>query len=168
MNPAQPPHTVTSPLFALIVPVAWVLAYFAISFVLSRLSGWSLLARRFRAPEPWNGESWKWQSARFRGWCNFNNCLVLGAGNEALYLSITPLVRLFTPFNPPLLIPWSEIEVETGKLFFGWYDTAILRLGGQERVGVRVYGKLVNRLRQAAGPGWPLYHQEQIDTAILR
>lgn len=131
------------------------------SFVLSRLSGWSLLARRFRACEPFSGETWNWQSARFRGWCNYNNCLKIGANEQALYLGIGPLARLFLPFPPPLLIPWNEIQVETGTMFFGWYETAMLRIGNDEQVSVRTYGKLVDRLRQAAGPGWPLYAQEQ-------
>jgi hypothetical protein len=66
-------------------------------------------------------------------------------------------------FHPALLIPWREIEVETGKMFFGLRDTARFRIGTQERVTVRIYGKLVGRMRQAAGPGWPLYAVEQME-----
>jgi hypothetical protein len=137
---------------------AWILL---LAFLISKLSGWSLLAQRFRAGEPWSGESWSWQSARFRGWCNYNRCLVFGANPEALYLSPMPLFRIFSPFSAPLRIPWNEIEVETGKVLFGWGETAQLRIGIQERVTLRIYGKLVGRLRQAAGTGWPLYLAEQ-------
>jgi len=56
--------------------------------LISRLSGWSLLARRFRATEPWTGELWSWQSARFRGWCGYNNCLRVGANPQSLSLSV--------------------------------------------------------------------------------
>jgi hypothetical protein len=63
--------------------------------------------------------------------------------------------------HPSLLIPWHEIEVETGKCFFGFYDVAKMRVGLEERLTLRVYGAMVNRLRQAAGPGWPLYAIEQ-------
>ena len=128
---------------------------------LSRLSGWSLLARRFRASEPFSGESWSWQSASLRWGIHYNNCLTIGASPEALYLSVTPLFRFLSLFTPPLRVPWREIEVRTGKAFFGFYETALLRIGIEERVSFRVGGKLVDRLRQAAGPGWPLYTQEQ-------
>jgi hypothetical protein len=128
-------------------------------YIIPRLSGWNLLARRFRASEPWIGESWGWQSARFRGWCSYNHCLRVGASPESLSLSMMFLLRFF---HPPLQIPWREIEVETGKAFFGFYDTAQFRIGTQERVTIRIYGKLVNQVREAAGPGWPLYQQDQI------
>jgi hypothetical protein len=131
--------------------------------LISRLSGWSLLARRFRATEPWTGELWSWQSARFRGWCGYNNCLRVGANPQSLFLSV---IMPFGFFHPQLVVPWREIEVETGKACFGLYDTAQLRIGTEERVTVRIYGKLVDRVREAAGPGWPLYHQEQIASQI--
>jgi hypothetical protein len=129
-------------------------------FVLSKIGGWAALTQRFRATEPFYGESWGWQSAKFRGWCNYNNCLTVGVSQEALYLSVMIPFRLF---HPPLLIPWREIEVETGKALFGFYDTAQFRIGTEERVRVRIYGKLVNRVREAAGQGWPLYDLQQME-----
>lgn len=127
---------------------------------LPRLSGWHLLASRFRATEPWTGQKWSWQSARFRGWFGYNNSLVVGADPQSLSISMMRIFR--PPFHPPLLIPWHEIEVETKKTLFGRYEMATLRLGSQERVTLRIYGKLVDRLRQASAAGWPLYQQEQM------
>lgn len=123
----------------------------------SRISGWALLARRFRAAEAWKGVSWSWQSARFRGWFGYNNCLVVGADPQWLSMAMMSLFRL--PLHPPLLIPWNEIEVETGKSWYG--EWARLRIGNEERVTVRISGRLAEGLRQAAGPGWPLHFQEQ-------
>jgi hypothetical protein len=136
-----------------------------IFFVISRIGGWATLARRFRATEPFYGETWGWQSAKFRGWCNYNNCLTVGASQEALYLSVMIPFRLF---HPPLMIPWREIEVETGKVLFGFWDMATCRIGVEERVTVRIYGKLLNRVREAAGPGWPLYHIERMESQTRR
>jgi hypothetical protein len=96
--------------------------------------------------------------------CNYGSCLTVGANQDSLYLSIMPIMLPFRLSHPALLIPWREIEVESGKMFFGWYDTAQFRVGSQERVPVRIYGKLVARVRQAAGPGWPLYQIEQIES----
>jgi hypothetical protein len=124
----------------------------AILFLLSRISGWDLLARRFRANGPFCGEMWNWQSARFRGWFGYNNCLIFGASPEGLYLAMMPLFRIFG--HPALLIPWTEIEVEMGRAFFG--ETVQFRIGTEERVTVKIYGKVVDRVRQGAGTGWPL------------
>ena len=143
-----------------LVPTLVVAAPCAVFYLISRLSGWVLLAGRFRTSEAFYGETWKWQSGRFRGWCGYNNCLTVGASPEALYLSVMLPFRLF---HPPLLIPWREIEVETGKALFGFYDTARMRMGCEERVTFRIYGELVKRVRQAAGPGWPLYYLEQME-----
>jgi hypothetical protein len=132
-------------------------------WIISRISGWALLARRFRANKPFYGETWSWQSARFRLLGGYNNCLTVGANQEGISLSVMPIMFPLRLFHPALLIPWREIEVETGKMFFGLRDTARFRIGTQERVTVRIYGKLVGRMRQAAGPGWPLYAVEQME-----
>jgi hypothetical protein len=132
----------------------------AVFFLVSELGGWALMARRFRAEGAFAGESWSWQSAQLRGWCNYNNCLTVGANPESLYLSVIIPFRLF---HPALLIPWTEIEVETGKVLFGFIDTAVFRIGTEERVRVRIFGKLVRRVRQAAGRGWPLFQTEEME-----
>jgi hypothetical protein len=149
----------------LLPPIFVALLYCTIFFVISEVGGWSALVRRFRDTEPYCGETWGWQSASFRGWCSYNNCLTVGASQEALYLSMMFPFRLF---HPSLLIPWREIEVETGKVLFGLWDTATFRIGVEERVTVRIYGKLLNRVREAAGTGWPLYNIERMESQTLR
>ena len=144
----------------ILAPVFVIAVLCAVFFVVSQLGGWALMSKRFRAEGEFAGESWNWQSAQLRGWCNYNNCLTVGADQESLYLSVVLPFRLF---HPALLIPWREIEVETGKVLFGFIDTAVFRIGTEERVRVRIFGKLVDRLRQAAGPGWPLFHIEELE-----
>jgi hypothetical protein len=135
------------------------LSFFGMFFLISQISGWSRLAQRFSATEPFSGEIWRGQSARFRFYCGYNNCLTVGATQEALYLSVMIPFRIF---HPPLLIPWQEIEAEKGKAFFGLYDTVIFRIGTEERITMRIQSKLANRLRQTAGHNWPLYAIEQM------
>jgi hypothetical protein len=146
---------------AAILFICWAVVLCGSMLLISRISGWSLLARRFRASDPWNGESWSWQSARFRGWCGYNNCLRVGANQQSLSLAVN---KPFGMFHSPLLIPWHEIEVEMGKAFFGMFDMAQFRIGTDERVTVRIYGKLIGRIRQAAGAGWPLYRIDQVES----
>ena len=145
-----------------VIPLQIIVLFFVVSFVISRWSGWARLAERFRAPGPFLGECWKRQSARFRAYCGYNNCLTVGADAAGLYLSVMSPFRVF---HAPLLIPWQEIEVETGKVLFGFYDTALLRLGRDEQIPMRIQGKLIERLRQAAGASWPLY---QVDLMKLQ
>jgi hypothetical protein len=45
-------------------------------------------------------------------------------------------------------------------MLFGMYDTAQFRIGREELVTVKIYGKLVRRVREGAGVGWPLYNIE--------
>jgi hypothetical protein len=149
------------PYFAMFFPLIVLAVLLPIIMgLISVVGGWRRLAERFRTQEPFYGEYWGWQSAQLRGWCNYNHCLKVGANPEALYLAVN---FPFGMFHPPLLIPWREIEVETGKVCFGWYDVAAMRIGTEERIRVRIYGKLVQRVREAAGPGWPLYRIEEMD-----
>ncbi len=131
----------------------------AVTYIISRMSGWVLLSRRFPAAGDFLGESWTWQSARLRGWCNYNNCLRIGADPQGLYLAAMAPFRLF---HPPLFIPWTEIDAQSGKAFLGFFDTVLLRVGRDEQVSVRLYGKMVRRIRQAAASGWPNYAAEQM------
>ncbi|MDR3763828.1 MAG: hypothetical protein P4M01_06995 [Acidobacteriota bacterium] len=148
------------PALAAVLVVGWFLfVTVAVMYTLSRMSGWVLLARRFAANGNFAGETWSWQSARLRGWCNYNNCLCVGADPMGLYLAVMAPFRLF---HPPLYIPWTEIDAQTGKAFLGFYDTVQLRIGREEQVSVRFYGKMVDRLRQASGSGWPNYAAEQM------
>jgi len=157
---AEPGSTAFSLLLLLLIPLYLV----ALMWVLSRLSGWDWLARRFSETGVFYGESWRWQSARFRGWFSYNNCLKVGASSEGLHLEVMRILIPFRLFHPPLTIPWNEIEVETGKAWFGLFDTARFRMGVEEQITMRVYGKIVDRVRRAAGAGWPLYHLERMDT----
>jgi hypothetical protein len=155
-----------NPWMVLVLGPAYAIALlFVILYAISQFGGWAALTRRFRASGPFNGESWKWQSARFRWGINYNNCMTVGANRDALYLSVMIPFHLF---HPALLIPWHEIEVETGKVCFGLWDTARFRIGTEERVTLRIYGKLVPRVRQAAGQGWPLYLIEQMEAETKR
>ena len=159
MAAMQPSPAQAIPYVALFIAVAVAAVGVLVLLFISRLGGWTLLARRFAAREEFYGQTWGWQSAQFRCWCNYNHCLTIGANEQYLYLSVQVPFRLG---HPNLLIPWHEIEVETGKYFFGFYDMAKLRVGIQERVTIRVFGATVDHLRQGAGPGWPLYVIEQM------
>jgi hypothetical protein len=122
-----------------------------VSFVISWWSGWALLAREFRAPEPFRGKRRRWVSGRMRWLAGYHNCLVVGANPEGLYLSL-----VFLPFfHPPLFIPWTEIQVSDRRLMFGGIR---FELGNDLHLPISLYrllGNIGDDLQQDAGAGWP-------------
>ncbi|MBZ5646243.1 MAG: hypothetical protein LAN37_03350 [Acidobacteriia bacterium] len=92
--------------------VAW--GWLVISLV-ARLSGWSLLAERYGANAPFEGEKWYFQSVQMRYLSHYNNCLTFGGNAQGLYVAMFFLLRAG---HPPLLIPWEELEIEPKKRFF--------------------------------------------------
>ena len=124
----------------------------AIVFLISRVSGWALLARRFHLQFAFTGPTWRWQSARMRWLANYNNCLTVGSDPSGLCLST---FFLFRAGHAPLLIPWPEISIyRRRKVLFAAYVE--LRLGREEQVPFTIYGKLADRVRAAAGASWPM------------
>jgi hypothetical protein len=144
------PLTITSAiiLFVLFFATLWC----AVIFLIGRISGWALLAKRFRTDSQFPGQLWTWQSARFRWGCNFNNCLTVGAGPSGLYLSMLFLFRIG---SPPLLIPWQEVTIRQRRtvLFFQLVE---LQLGREEQIPFTIREKLADSLRSAAGSSWPI------------
>src|SRR5450432_817359 len=135
-------------LFVLFFVTVWCAALIAVS----RVSGWALLATRFRTDSPFPGQTWTWQSARLRWGCNYNNCITLGSDPSGLYLS---MMFLFSMGSPPLLIPWSEVTIWRRRqiLFFRFVE---LRLGREQQVPLVIREKLADSLRSAAGTRWPI------------
>ena len=107
MPPPNPPDDanvlVIFPLFI----VAWLLG----GALLAHLSGWRLLAKRFRATEPVEGLRCRFSSGRMgrRGEMpvGYGSCLNLIVGRTGFRLSILFPFRFFCP---PLFIPWTEVE----------------------------------------------------------
>ena len=59
-------------------PVLFILSimlflYFVVSFALSRVSKWAMLARRFRLRSKFERERWRFQSGEMRLLCGYQN-----------------------------------------------------------------------------------------------
>ena len=81
----------------------------------------------------------------------YNRCLTVGATEQGLYLAMNPLFRLG---HPALFIPWSEVSVTTQKLLF--FPGTRFQLGRENPVPLWVRKTLAERLKTAAGTGWPI------------
>src|SRR3569832_1184200 len=130
-------------LFLLAFPLFFAGMWVGGSALLSRLSGWSALAKRYPAAAEPEGERIVWTSAQLGG-VSFRSCLNVPLAPSGLYL--VP-ARLFRLFMPPLLFPWSDIRFEgfTKVLFF---ELACFRLGGAEGPVFTVFTSVGARLRQ--------------------
>ncbi len=88
-----------------------------ISFVISRMSGWSTLAERYRHSGSFgsfSGKKWHFVSGRM-GIMGYNNILFLGADSRGLLVTLPPPFKVV---SPNLFIPWDDLYVEgiTGLL----------------------------------------------------
>lgn len=134
--------------FALIVfPTIWIVA----GMVIGQVGGWAALAQQFEFREDFTGQRWRLQSARMRLWVHYGSCLTVGANPDGLYLAI---LFLFRVGHPPLFIPWREVSVPKKGVFLS-IRYVELRLGHDLLIPFRINESLADRLRDAAGKGWP-------------
>ena len=75
-------------------------------WVMSRLSGWSRLAARYRRDDEVAGTRWTWMSVGFGPLVWYNHCITVTVTERGLALRPQPLMRLF---HPSLLIPWAQV-----------------------------------------------------------
>lgn len=138
--------------FLAIFPFYFLSLWLLGSTIISCTGGWHTLAATFRTHNPFVGKQWKGQSAHMQWVTGYHRCLTFGSSREGLYLSI---ISLFRFMHPPLLIPWSEIEVRRRKVWFlGEFVT--LRLGRETPVPVTIRGRLAEKLCDSAADQWPI------------
>ena len=136
----------------IVVPVflvSFVGLWLLVLVVIGKLSGWATLAQQFPSGNSFEGEVWKWQSARMRG-TNFNSCLTIGSSIRGLYLALIAPLRFR---SPALLIPWGEITVSRRRVFL--VELVCLELGREQKISFCIRPHLAERLQRAAGGYWP-------------
>ena len=142
---AQP----NSQLSLLLIPALLLSMWGLFSAGVSWIGGWSALSRIYRTQIQFVGAKWMMQSAQMRWWMNYNNILTLGVNPQGLYLAVLFLFRFR---HPPLLIPWSDIKVRRSS---GWiFEYAILTLGHEIEIPLKISKSLAEKLRAAAGASW--------------
>lgn len=112
-------------LFFILFPLLWI----GISGILARVSGWTLLAKRFTAGEPENKGQIRNASALIQQYrllpVRYKGCLFFTVSKKGVYLSISFLFRFLCP---PLFIPWSAIEsITEQRHLFGSYGVITIR-----------------------------------------
>ncbi|HWE87065.1 MAG TPA: hypothetical protein VG267_19120 [Terracidiphilus sp.] len=117
----------------------------SVSFVISFISGWFSLSRRFRKQSDPYGEArsagpW-FYTVYMRLWGHYSSVIHLVAAGDALYFSV---LFPFRVGHPPLRIPWEEIEVSQTKFF--WRRYVQLTLGREEQIPMRISERMARKL----------------------
>ncbi|MCF8382944.1 MAG: hypothetical protein K9G39_05010 [Chlorobium sp.] len=119
--------------FFMLLPVfliaVFALLWIGVSALLSKLSGWSLLAERFKGAEPSTGKQFRFASGFIRRFrllpVSYRNCLSVTLDSRGVHLGIFFIFRFL---SPPLFIPWRAIEsVGEQKHLFGKYGVVHIK-----------------------------------------
>ena len=105
------------PVFPVFFVAVWILASLVISFV----SGWHTLAKRFSV--------------------HYSSVIRMVAATNALYISVSLPFRFA---HPQLCIPWEEIQMR--RIRFLWLPYMVLTLGEQEHIPMRISQRMARKL----------------------
>ena len=135
--------------FPIAFPIFFAMLWLVITTLLSLLSGWFHLMRRFPDREDVPIVRLTWQSGRL-GIVGMRSLLTLSACKTGLRVG---MLRAFGPFSRPFFVPWDQISVERTTSFF--MQVAKLGLGKPRGATLMVTRGVVERLASGAGSAWP-------------
>lgn len=129
------------PFFPILFIALWVLVCELISFV----SRWHALARRFTQQSQPYGETRSagpfLYSVYGRFWTGYNSVVRITTSDRAVYLSV---LLPFRAGHAPLCIPWQEIALGRTRHFLHRY--VVLTLGTEERIPIRITERMAGKL----------------------
>jgi len=132
-------------LATLIIVIIFIAFWCAIGYLVSFLTGWLALARRFKKQSEPYGEIRSagpfFYTVYMRFWGHYSSVIRLTAASDALYASVLFLFRIG---HPPLRIPWDEIRFGRTKFFFRTY--IVLTLGNAEKIPMRISLRMARNL----------------------
>lgn len=125
---------------------AFIAVWYGIVFLLSLFSGWQKLSQYYRPTAPFNGPRFWFQTASMRLRVGYNNCLIVGANTEGLYVSILFPFRIG---HSPFFFPWVDISVteKRGFLLRGFE----LRFSRCPSIPFVISKRLMNKVSEASG-----------------
>lgn len=125
--------------------IFFVALWCAVCFIISMVSGWFALARRFRMQsEPYGDLKTAgpfFYTVYMRFWGRYSSVIRLTAASDALYGSV---LFLFRAGHPPLRIPWNEVRF--GKTKRLWRTYIVLTLGNKEKIPLRIPVRMARNL----------------------
>ncbi len=135
-----------NPLYFLI---AFPLLWFAVTNILSFLSGWFGLMERYPDRDEISVVTLANQSGSL-GLVSMRGIMKLSVCPSGLRIGI---MRIFGPFCRDFLVPWNEITVTRSDRVF--WKVANLSFGQPSNGNLRVFAEVADRMARAAGSHWP-------------
>ena len=138
--------TAPNPLYFLVCfPILW----FAVTLILSRLSGWFALMERYPDQAEDALDVLANQSGSL-GVVSMRGILTLSVCRSGLRIGI---MRIFGPFCKDFFVPWTEITITRVDRFF--WTFAKLTFGHPSVGRLTVFAHTADRMARAAGDHWP-------------
>jgi hypothetical protein len=131
--------------FLLAFPLLW----FAVTMILSFLSGWFRLMERYPNSDEIPIVTLANQSGSL-GLVSMRGILKLSVCASGLRIGI---MRIFGPFCREFLVPWNEITVTRSDRYF--WKVAKLSFGQPSNGNLKVFAEVADRMARAAGNRWP-------------
>ena len=151
--------------FPFVFPIFFATLWLSITTLISLLSGWFGLMRKFPdRPEPAILQL-KWQSGSMGVGVSMRSLLTLSACQTGLRVQI---LRLFGPFCRPFFVPWDQISIVRTKSFF--MPVAILSFGKPSAGRLTIARHVADKLAHRTGVAWPetgTFYPEPRRTALL-
>jgi hypothetical protein len=127
------------------IPVFFVALWCAVCFLISFITGWFALTRRFRRQSAPYGEIRTagpfFYTVYMRFWGHYSSVIRLSAASDGIYASVLFPFRIG---HPPLRIPWDEIKLGRTKWFLRTY--IVLTLGNEEMIPMRISQRMARNL----------------------
>jgi hypothetical protein len=136
--------------FLPVFPFFFVGLWLAVAFVLNRLAGWSALAAAYPDTKEDSLAAIRFQSGRMGRGVDMNGILTLAPCRGGLRVG---MMRLFNPFSPSFLVPWSHLRVERRDSMFG--PKARLLFGNPPVGTLEIARELADRLARHRPQEWP-------------
>jgi hypothetical protein len=133
--------------FAIGFPIFWM----GVVYLVSRLSGWSSLAKRYPATRPASGQYFGWSSGRISRFSNYNHSINVTISSTGVHLET---VFFFKFGHAPVFLPWDAIvAMRHSKILFRHLNRAATgrrRLAGDHPALRRKAGGCLGQGRSGA------------------
>jgi hypothetical protein len=128
-----------------VYPIFFGTLWCVVCYLISVLSGWHALVRRFCAHTEAYGDAKSagpfFYGVQMRFSSNYSSVIRLTAASDALFISI---LFPFRVGHPPLSIPWNEITFS--KTIVLWRRYLVLTLGREEQIPMRISERMAREL----------------------
>lgn len=132
------------------VITTFIVQWCAVVWFISRYTGWARLAKAYPQAHPFRGKQYHFGCLKMKGAGGYNNCVVYGADDQGIYLSMWPVFRIG---HPAMFLPWQEIKAEHAPTKGEPWSKILL--AREPEIPVIMPPGMVNKLKTQSGREWP-------------